>query len=582
MVLKTKLWRSGVDARRETRSIKSIRWMLFLLRPSLRKRVVQDSSRAMASALPRISVIVPVHNASATILEALASVRAQTYAGEIEVVAYDDCSSDDSVRRLSEVRDAWGAEGRNLRLIVRTSGDVGAVTPHGPGFARNRAAEAATGDFLCWLDSDDVCEPGRLEAQWRHVASTPSPHRTLVGGGFTRLPLDATPVYSAWANGQADDHTSLASQAWREIPLIQPTWFLSRAWFAALGGYDELPPLVMGRGGEGEGAARHGSPLERHAPILAVPPRRVPLPEAATGEGEERSLLTPAAGSSPPSQPFTVFPEDTVFLHRHLAAGGLLRRVPHTAGPILQYRFNAGSLTWRTSREVLTAVKAALWEERCLWGVTTPGGREAADARHWAAGFTLWGCGRDGKAFYRALSPAGRSLVRGWADVDAAKIGNLHPLPNSREQVANEAAIRLAGLDLPDSSKGRRGAGGESNRAKKRRLWKERAAGEGAAGSAVEGGSQGESGSEHTGAPPTPPPVPLPGPRPITHFLQAQPPILVLVAQDMGGEALRDNVRALDSKLAAAAGVGGGRARDEAPGDGAVVLVEGHNLIYMM
>jgi len=63
-------------------------------------------------------------------------------------------------------------------------------------------------------------------------------------------------------------------------------------------------------------------------------------------------------------------------------------------------------------------VKAALFEERCM--VINPVG---------AVGFFIWGAGRDGKAFYKALSPKGRHALLGWIDIDPGKIGGFYPVP---------------------------------------------------------------------------------------------------------------------------------------------------------
>lgn len=93
-----------------------------------------------------VSVIIPAHNAQATIERALASAREQTRPPE-EIVVGDDGSTDDT---------ALLAERAGARVLRLGKGN-GAI-------ARNRAVEAATGDLLLFLDADDAWEPGKVAA----------------------------------------------------------------------------------------------------------------------------------------------------------------------------------------------------------------------------------------------------------------------------------------------------------------------------------------------------------------------------------------------------------------------------------
>jgi len=462
-----------------------------------------------------ISIVLPVHNAAATLPAALASLEAQTYAGPIEVCAYDDHSGDGSVACLRATQVRWAAQQPGkLTLKVATAEEAGASTSLGAGFARNRAASMATGQFLAWLDADDVCLPHRLAAQLARLRASEHPERTLIGGGFTRLPEGATPVYTAWANALPDDHAVLAAAAWREVPLIQPTWFMPRSWFVALGGYEEVPPdlasLARGSGGEETlrfvdarelelaaappGAAESASSAgaARHPPILGRPPRKL-------------AALT--------TRPSAAFPEDTVFMARHLAAGGRLGKVPE---PLLTYVFSPSSQSWLMPRELLLRVRVALWEEAVLWADPA----SSAPAEGWAkGGFVIWSAGRDGKAFYKALSPAAAARVVCFLDVDERKIGQMYPMPQRR------AAVVAAG-----------GGPGESKRRR------------------VEGGAAA---------------APAPAPRPIVHFLQAPAgrPIVCCVSHDSGGPQLQANVAALSAALAS---------------NGAGALVDGANFVYFV
>lgn len=100
--------------------------------------------------MPRVSVIIPAHNAAAFLPAALGSVRAQTFT-DWEVVAVDDGSSDDT----------WSVlQGAGPR--VRALRNAGATGPAG---ARNRAIAEATGELVAFLDADDLLQPTYLERQ---------------------------------------------------------------------------------------------------------------------------------------------------------------------------------------------------------------------------------------------------------------------------------------------------------------------------------------------------------------------------------------------------------------------------------
>jgi teichuronic acid biosynthesis glycosyltransferase TuaG len=97
-----------------------------------------------------VSVIVPAHNAAPFIEQTLDSVREQTYE-DWEVVVVDDGSSDDT----------WGllqGAGPGVRSFHREQAG-------GPAVARNLALSHATGEFVMFLDADDLLLPRYLESQ---------------------------------------------------------------------------------------------------------------------------------------------------------------------------------------------------------------------------------------------------------------------------------------------------------------------------------------------------------------------------------------------------------------------------------
>lgn len=114
---------------------------------------------------PRVSVIMPVRNASDTVEHAIWSVLNQSWKN-LEIIAVDDCSMDDSWKVLQKLAR------KDSRLRVRRlSRNVG------PYVARNVALENVTGDWVTCHDSDDWAHPRRLELHMAEALSGATPIR---------------------------------------------------------------------------------------------------------------------------------------------------------------------------------------------------------------------------------------------------------------------------------------------------------------------------------------------------------------------------------------------------------------------
>ncbi len=101
--------------------------------------------------MPLVSVIMNVRNGASTLREALDSVLAQSF-GDWELIVWDDCSTDDSAKIVAGYRD------HRIRYFLSPDD-----TPLGR--ARTNAIRQATGDWLAFLDQDDVWLPFKLEKQ---------------------------------------------------------------------------------------------------------------------------------------------------------------------------------------------------------------------------------------------------------------------------------------------------------------------------------------------------------------------------------------------------------------------------------
>lgn len=105
---------------------------------------------------PLVSVVIPVHNAERYVAETLDSVFAQTYP-DIEVVVVDDGSSDDSELALAPYRD---------RIVYINQANAGVSA------ARNAGIRRATGEYVAFLDADDLWEPDKLAIQVARLGET--------------------------------------------------------------------------------------------------------------------------------------------------------------------------------------------------------------------------------------------------------------------------------------------------------------------------------------------------------------------------------------------------------------------------
>ncbi len=100
--------------------------------------------------MPTISVIVPAYNAERTILETIKSVQQQSFT-DFELIVINDGSSDRTLELLLAVEDS------RLKIFSYENG--------GLPVARNRGISHAGGEFIAFLDADDLWTPDKLELQ---------------------------------------------------------------------------------------------------------------------------------------------------------------------------------------------------------------------------------------------------------------------------------------------------------------------------------------------------------------------------------------------------------------------------------
>ena len=97
----------------------------------------------------KVSIIIPAYNTEQYIAKAISSALAQTLE-DIEVIVVDDCSKDNTVEIVKGFTDP------RVKLLLNSQN-------MGAGGARNKAIQAAKGEWIAVLDSDDWYAPQRLE-----------------------------------------------------------------------------------------------------------------------------------------------------------------------------------------------------------------------------------------------------------------------------------------------------------------------------------------------------------------------------------------------------------------------------------
>ncbi|MFR9722411.1 glycosyltransferase family 2 protein [Streptomyces sp. MS19] len=113
--------------------------------------------------MPLVSVVMPVYNSAATLGASIRSVLTQTHT-DLELLVTDDQSSDDSMDLLQEFAR------QDERVLPRSAPERG-----GAGRARNLAIERAKGDYVAFLDSDDMWLPEKTERQVAFAAQGSAP-----------------------------------------------------------------------------------------------------------------------------------------------------------------------------------------------------------------------------------------------------------------------------------------------------------------------------------------------------------------------------------------------------------------------
>ena len=159
---------------------------------------------------PKLSVIIPIYQVETTLDRCLTSIINQSYT-DIEIILVDDGSPDHS----GELCDIWAEKDSRIRVIHKKNG--------GLSDARNAGIDAAIGEWLAFIDSDDEMDEGTLEkvmplAQDYDIVEFP--YYRFYGSEKQRLCTFEPKVYENmedyWLKGCAYEHTYVWNKIYRK------------------------------------------------------------------------------------------------------------------------------------------------------------------------------------------------------------------------------------------------------------------------------------------------------------------------------------------------------------------------------
>ena len=174
--------------------------------------------------MPRVSIIIPTYNQASLLREAIDSVVNQTFT-DFELIIVDDGSADETEEVVHSMTDS------RLRYLKQPN--------KGPCAARNTGIQAATGDFVAFLDHDDLFLPEKISLQMAVIDNDPS-----VGL-----------VYSLFYSIRNRGPRKLQGQCYppgsRELPespkILPSTMLVQRLWLERIGGFDESMSVAADR-----------------------------------------------------------------------------------------------------------------------------------------------------------------------------------------------------------------------------------------------------------------------------------------------------------------------------------------------
>ena len=181
---------------------------------------------------PKVSILIPLYNSEEYIAETIDSCLNQSYKN-IEIIIVDDGSTDDGLSVAKKYEDQYS------NIIVEAQKNSGAPV------ARNRAFRLSTGDYIQYIDADDLLHPDKIQLQIEVLKNV---DKRIV-------------VFGKWGTFQK----SLENVFWKDLPINKdysdPKQFLVELWSSGTAAITHLwlvpRVLIQESGGWDESLARN-------------------------------------------------------------------------------------------------------------------------------------------------------------------------------------------------------------------------------------------------------------------------------------------------------------------------------------
>lgn len=169
---------------------------------------------------PTVSVIIPTYNRAHLIEDAVRSVLTQSFTS-LEVIVVDDGSTDGTSQIFDSIKDP-----RVVYMPLKKN--------MGRSFARNEALKIARGDYIAFLDSDDLFLPKKLELQVNYLEKNPDVAMVYTHANCIDLIRNIKIDYHATESGYIYEHIAF----FVPLTILLPTVMVRREVFKQVGEFD--------------------------------------------------------------------------------------------------------------------------------------------------------------------------------------------------------------------------------------------------------------------------------------------------------------------------------------------------------
>ena len=184
-----------------------------------------------------VSVLIPAYNAAEFISETLQSCLLQGQEYVKEIIVIDDNSTDDTSKIVQEIRNNNETK---IQIIYKLNESKGACS------ARNKALKISSGEYIQWIDADDILGPRKIAKQYDSIKSQKDTLAVCEWQRFNSMDGELFKREKFWLS----THQTSTPLSWiQNNPMTIPAcWLGSKTIFQAAGEWDET--LQINQDGE--------------------------------------------------------------------------------------------------------------------------------------------------------------------------------------------------------------------------------------------------------------------------------------------------------------------------------------------